>query len=710
MADTIIAASVQVNTGNSNAEISQVQKGLRGVKSELTDTSKAAHGTAGSFNNIKSQLGAMPGPLGNTAQGVGHLNQGFKALLANPIGLVIAGIVAALTLLYRAFTSTAEGADTVEKVFAGVSAVVEVLMNRIAKIANSIILLFQGKWKEAAMEGRAAFVGMGDDIVNEFNKAYEGTALMQEVEDSVRSLSKTRAQLNRDLVKSKELLSDENASLKDKVKALKEVEAAETKQTEAELANARKKLEAIKLIKGSRDLSDEDMDELTAAENEITQLEEKSARDRIQINRQKRTMERQANAEARQRDQEERQKHAEYTSKLSKLQQENELLQIKDAYQKELKQLELKLAEDKRANAQAYRDKKITRAEQQKLDEAQGMQYRLSRAEAETKHNEETAKKEADFQRELTSIQNKIRLDGIKDSREAERVQLQIGYEEKLQDAIVRYKDDAIKFQEIKNAIDEQLRQDKAKLDEKNAQEDAKKALDKTLAEGNEVVGDPDVAYDTKKAILDAEQIAIDEAFANKILSEEAYTAKSKELSKQRIEVDQAEKDAKLSFAQSISNSLLQLADVFGKHTKAGKAAAITGIIAEQAASVARIIMSTQAANAKAVAASPLTGGQPFVTINTIQGAISAAAAIAAGVKAVKEIGGSGGGASASMPAPSAAQPAPITPQQTSTALVPSTISGIGDATQNRSYILDADIQNNEERNARLNRAARLGG
>ena len=45
------------------------------------------------------------------------------------------------------------------------------------------------------------------------------------------------------------------------------------------------------------------------------------------------------------------------------------------------------------------------------------------------------------------------------------------------------------------------------------------------------------------------------------------------------------------------------------------------------------------AANAKAIAASPLTGGQPFVTANTISGAIGVATSVAATAKALGALG-----------------------------------------------------------------------
>jgi hypothetical protein len=55
---------------------------------------------------------------------------------------------------------------------------------------------------------------------------------------------------------------------------------------------------------------------------------------------------------------------------------------------------------------------------------------------------------------------------------------------------------------------------------------------------------------------------------------------------------------------------------------------------------------------------------------------------------------------------------APVAPQSTATSLSASTIQNIGNAAAggvNRAYVLDSDIRNSDERNVRLQRAARLG-
>jgi hypothetical protein len=95
------------------------------------------------------------------------------------------------------------------------------------------------------------------------------------------------------------------------------------------------------------------------------------------------------------------------------------------------------------------------------------------------------------------------------------------------------------------------------------------------------------------------------------------------------------------------------------------KALAIADVIRSSYKSISETISSTGAANAKAVAASPLTAGQPFVAINTIQAALSIGANIASAARSIKAItsdsssapsgggqtaGGGGGGGAAPPP------------------------------------------------------------
>ena len=125
-----------------------------------------------------------------------------------------------------------------------------------------------------------------------------------------------------------------------------------------------------------------------------------------------------------------------------------------------------------------------------------------------------------------------------------------------------------------------------------------------------------------------------------------------KEIADAKI-VAQAKLDIQNAHLDNISAgiSLLQNLGIKNKGIQKGL------VIAENAAGIAKTIINTMAANAKAVAASPLTAGQPFVTANTISGAIGVASSVAATAKALSALGGGSAGGGSTMPSGGAAAP-----------------------------------------------------
>jgi hypothetical protein len=220
-----------------------------------------------------------------------------------------------------------------------------------------------------------------------------------------------------------------------------------------------------------------------------------------------------------------------------------------------------------------------------------------------------------------------------------------------------------------------------------------------------------------KKELLD-QQMALE--LENSDLTEfqkteirKKYADARAEVAQKEVEVEKAAQDAKVE----LNNKYLDLYAQFGGFLQqiAGKnkTLAIAGVVVEQAASIGRIISNTAVANAKAVAASPMTAGMPFVALNTASGALSIASSVAAGIKAVQQInaaqpGGGGGAApaSGSMGAAPIAPAAPVT--NTVTQLDQKSMNAVGNATS-RAYVVESDVTNSQERITRINRAARLG-
>jgi hypothetical protein len=176
---------------------------------------------------------------------------------------------------------------------------------------------------------------------------------------------------------------------------------------------------------------------------------------------------------------------------------------------------------------------------------------------------------------------------------------------------------EALTAKEAKLEADRQALRD---LDESNRERDNElRELDKEKAKEK-------LQRDQENGLLTLAQL---EYFAD----EQLRIAEAELAQKQAIE------DAKFDLA---SKGVGLLSVIAGKNKTIQKAA----IIADNAIAIGKTIISTVEANAKAVAASPTTFGQPFVTLNTIGAGVGIATSIAATAKALSAVGGGGAGAS----------------------------------------------------------------
>jgi hypothetical protein len=285
-------------------------------------------------------------------------------------------------------------------------------------------------------------------------------------------------------------------------------------------------------------------------------------------------------------------------------------------------------------------------------------------------------------------------------------VQLEIGYQEKLQQAIEKYKDDSAKLEQIKAAIDEQYRTEKAAKEAKFAEEDAKKQLEKDIAAQEKIINAQNTDFELKRAAVDKEQILYEEAFNNKRITEEEYNKQVESLSEKRKKILELETAHRKAQANEVTGILGKLADLVGKQTVAGKALGIATALINtwQGAS--------EALKQKSTLPSPWDVVAKVANVATV---------VAAGLKTVREItkvqvpggGGTGGGEGAT--AGIAVPAAPVAPTQTSTSLDQGTINDIGNAAAGgvnavRAYVVEQDSAAAAARAARLSGAAVLGG
>jgi len=129
-----------------------------------------------------------------------------------------------------------------------------------------------------------------------------------------------------------------------------------------------------------------------------------------------------------------------------------------------------------------------------------------------------------------------------------------------------------------------------------------------------------------------------DDAIEAKKKENEAIKALNDKKLQDEITQTQAEEENRQKQYAVVGNAIGDLQNIFAAFGKESKALAIAGIVTEQVASISKIISNTGIANAKAVAASPLTLGQPFVGINSVSAGLSIAGSVAGAVKAIADL------------------------------------------------------------------------
>ena len=312
--------------------------------------------------------------------------------------------------------------------------------------------------------------------------------------------------------------------------------------------------------------------------------------------------------------------------------------------------------------------------------------YRTLKANANIRYWKEVKDTDVNGATEAKNEINKINVEG-----QVERINFDLAEKKREED----------KQKELARIRKEQ--REKAAKEEQERVEKANKALDDLEKRRIELNKDFDKVAKDKK-----DKEAEEEANQRKADDEFIEAEYQKEVDLGNAKIDQANKLAAVEKAnagikkneQQIQFDLaLQTLDTLSgmvdKNSVAGKSIA-----------VATAVMNTYEGASKAIA----QGG--------VFGPIAAAATIAAGMLNVKKIvstkipSAKGGGNVGDGATPSLSASAPISPIQMGTQLNQASIQGIGNAAAggvNRAFILEADINNSNERQVRLQRASRLG-
>lgn len=353
-------------------------------------------------------------------------------------------------------------------------------------------------------------------------------------------------------------------------------------------------------------------------------------------------------------------------TKSLKTKQQQELETIEDSYRQKEKKL-------KEAGVKDNGD--LALAKQKEVDEVNA------------KYKKEQADKDAEFQKELDKTKLDARLLAIKDENEKAREEMIAGYQQQYADIDANEKYNAEQKLALKLALKEK---EKADLDALDLAQKTKKAED-DIAELDAEITKADLKFQIQRDLLDKKDALLKKSFEDGLISEKEYNDGVEANSKARGEIDKKETEGKLENAAKISNLLGGLADLLGKETAAGKAAAI-----------AQATIDTYLAAQKAYQS---MSGIPVV--GPALGAVAAGVAIAGGIKNVKSIlavktpNGAGGGSAPTAPSVSGS-PVPTMAQSPVTAIA----SVMKEQPPIRAFVMESEVTGSQKRVSDIERRA----
>lgn len=379
---------------------------------------------------------------------------------------------------------------------------------------------------------------------------------------------------------------------------------------------------------------------------------------------------------------------------LSDIRKENTLLAIEDEQQRAVKAIEIDLKSNLERINQLKVNEKIKQAlriELQKKADTEIAALNQQRA-------DEEAKAESEYQKKVAEVRSEVQLNAIKDEDVRSIEAIKLKYQKQFDEITAQETESGIKQTELRKALLERQAQEIADADLKIRQEIAQKDLEFNQKQiDNELL-----TFNQRRSYVEESLNDLNRYYSEGIIKEEEFNKQRESLTNIRIALNQKEKEAQLNNLNSYGQVIGQVAQLLGKNTAAGKAAAI-----------AEATINTYLSASKAYQAMSSIPPAPLF------GVLAAGVATAAGIKNVREIakvqvpgGGGGGVPSISAPIGGISTSAPIRPTLPLTQTITQLQSGSINQLQNasvRAYVVESDITSGQERIRRLNRAARLG-
>lgn len=170
------------------------------------------------------------------------LSAALKVLKLALVSTGIGAIVVLLGSLVAWLTKTQKGTEFLSNVMSSFGAIIDVIIDRIAKFGGAIAKFFSGDFFGAAKDMKDSFSGIGKEISNDAKQAWALNDALQQLEKSETMLNMKRAASRSEIERLKLIADDTTKSLKERTDAATKAYDMENKLQQESIDIGRKKL------------------------------------------------------------------------------------------------------------------------------------------------------------------------------------------------------------------------------------------------------------------------------------------------------------------------------------------------------------------------------------------------------------------------------------------------------------------------------------
>jgi hypothetical protein len=311
--EKVVEIKVNTNVENASSKLNTLKSNLKDVGTQAQQTTGQISGMSkaqDTINAIGDGVGKLNPAFGSAVKGANGLILKMWEMVANPVGAILAGIVVTAKFLYEAFQSSVAGGKELKTIFAAISAVGAQVKDAMFGLGRALIDVSVAAYKFITLDFKGAAESMksankeATESYNQLSDAVDGTTFkiiknlekQQQANDKARkNQAVVQSETNKLLVQSREILTDETTSIKEKKKALEEVTKAEKASSAEKVRIAAEdlriaKAKAAQMGGEAEKKAKQELRDLTIALNEA---ETENAMTGIKLNKQRKMLNRQ---------------------------------------------------------------------------------------------------------------------------------------------------------------------------------------------------------------------------------------------------------------------------------------------------------------------------------------------------------------------------------------------------------------------------------